>query len=104
SRSSVPLVATARSGGDGLFELNHVFAGCPLLLRIDSPDGRNQLRAGLAALPGESLDLGDIALPDWARVMGLVSDGTGRGIAGAEVRLGNPYEVFNDVLRRRDCD
>jgi hypothetical protein len=104
SLSSLPPLATARSGGDGQFNLNHVVAGRPLLLLIDSPDGRHLLRAGLAALAQETLDLGDIALPDWSRVIGLVSDEAGREVVGAEVILGGPKALLGELFRRRGCD
>jgi len=95
--------ASSTTDMDGRFELRRLPAGTPLALRFAGVDGQFLLREDLAALAGETLDMGDVVVPDSATVLGQVSNASGNELPNVEVVLGNAVATGVEVRNRRGC-
>lgn len=90
SGSPAPFVfrARGRTDGDGYFELPGVHSRAILLLAIGLRTDKAAVRViDRVPGPGESVDLGDIALKERGSVRGRVVDPAGNPVAGARVRV-----------------
>ncbi|HEX5012145.1 MAG TPA: carboxypeptidase regulatory-like domain-containing protein [Planctomycetota bacterium] len=104
-RAASPVITTT-SAADGAFEFAAVPAGFKRSLRASARGGRLLERDNVAALIGETLDLGVLALDDGASIAGVVRDGTGANMAGLDVLLaeaGDSSSMLTEFLSRRGC-
>ncbi len=80
------LAGSAVTAADGTFRFAEVEPRAVAVLRAEH-DGLSRLRiVETMPGPGEEVDLGDIELPAWTAVEGLVVDADGEPVVGANVR------------------
>ena len=93
------LERAATTEDDGRFELTGIWPRAAYVLRVEAAPRSMVVRMAGSPGPGETLDVGDLKLPEGGVVRGTVTAADGQPLAGAEVSIAAIPALVAGVVR-----
>lgn len=102
-RDDKPL-ASATSGADGRFAIEHVPAGCRNLLLVDADGFGREFVDHVDLFPQHTTEVGDVRLAPGCVRRGRLVDANGQGVADVKVKLtGYRHELGHTIVQLGDA-